>query len=85
MDKEAWDEKVPYSVWICGECEAEFSSSDELDEHIWAAIDGKIPGHPEMYNDRVDTRYKIVHHEKEFHYETVETHVCKKCGHVKED
>ena len=79
--KEAYDEQVPYSVWICGGCNAEFSSSDALDEHIWAAIDGKIPGHPEQYSDKVDTRYKTVHHDAE----TREEYVCKKCGHVKED
>ena len=85
MDKEAYDEQVPYTVWICNGCGEEFDSSDALDEHIWAAIDGKIPGHPEQYNDSNDTRYKTVHHDEEFHYETITKHVCKVCGHVKED
>ena len=83
VDQEAWDEKVAYSVWICNGCGKEFDSEDALLNHFDDVDNGVIPDHATNYS--VDTRYKTVHHDEEFHYETVTKHVCKKCGHVKED
>jgi ribosomal protein L37AE/L43A len=83
VDKEAYDEQVPYSVWICNGCGKEFDSEDALLNHFDDVDNGVIPDHATNYS--VDTRYKTVHHDEEFHYETVTKHVCKVCGHVKED
>ena len=77
--KEAYDEQVPYDVWVCNGCGEEFESADALKEHIYGVMDGTIPDHPT--NDSVITKYKTVHHDAE----TREEHVCKVCGHVKED
>lgn len=85
VDKKAWDEEVKTTIYFCTGCGAEFKTSGELGKHIDDASAGKIDGHPGYgsMSDRVET--KIVHHNEEFHYETVTKHVCKVCGHVKED
>ena len=78
VDKTAYDEEVEYTVWWCG-CGEEFDSVDALTEHQEAS-DENHPG-----NSGTRRKTKIVHHNEEFHYETITKHVCKKCGHVKED
>ena len=78
MDKAAYDEEVEDTVWWCG-CGEEFDSVDALTEHQ-EANDENHPG-----NSGTRRKTKIVHHNEEFHYETIAKHVCKKCGHVKED
>lgn len=78
VDKAAYDEEVEYTVWWCG-CGKEFDSVDALTEHQEAS-DENHPG-----NSGTIRKTKTVHHDEEFHYETVTKHVCKKCGHVKED
>ena len=85
VDKKAWDEEVKTTIYFCTGCGAEFKTSGELGKHIDDASAGKIDGHPGYgsMSDRVET--KIVHHNEEFHYETVTKHVCKVCGHIKED
>ena len=77
--KEAYDEQVPYTVWICSGCGEEFDDVNDLDAHRKAVMAGDIPMH--AVNSRTDTRYNTVHHDAE----TREEHVCKVCGHVKED
>lgn len=47
--------------------------------------DGKIERHPNYGSESTKIVYKTVHHEAETHEETITKHVCKKCGHVKED
>ena len=49
------------------------------------AADGKIERHPNYGSESTKIVYKTVHHEAETHEETITKHVCKKCGHVKED
>ena len=83
VDKAAYDEQVPYDVWVCNGCGEEFDTSEAMDEHVKAVFRGELPDH--ATNDSVITRYKTVHHDEEFHYETVTKHVCKVCSHVKED
>ena len=56
---------------------------DALLKHFDDVDNSVIPDHATNYS--VDTRYKTVHHDEEFHYETITKHVCKVCGHVKED
>lgn len=57
---------------VCG-CQNSDSETYTADEIIQSAYDINIDD------------YKTVHHEAETHEETITKHVCKKCGHVKED
>ena len=82
VDKEAYDEEVEYTVWWCG-CGEEFDSVDALTEHQKEVLKSDDDDHP--LNSGTKTKTKTVHHDEEFHYETVTKHVCKVCGHVKED
>ena len=70
---------MPYTVWICSGCGEEFDDVNDLDAHRKAVMAGDIPMH--AVNSHTDTRYNTVHHDAE----TREEHVCKVCGHVKED
>ena len=50
------------------------------------SIDGDgSDGHPVKASIASDTRKSVIHHEAETHEKTITKHVCKKCGHVKED
>ena len=89
VDKEAWDEVKNTTIWYCTGCKAEFNSVEGIDAHLkeldnaWDR--GETPNHPVKASSSTKTITETVHHEAETHEETITKHVCKKCGHVKED
>ena len=88
VDKEAWDEKVAdHTVYICKGCKGEFDSAEAFEAHIAELEEkydndyDKIMENHGSVNNSTRVEYKTVHHDAVTH----EEHVCKVCGHVKED
>ena len=88
VDKEAWDEKVAdHTVYICKGCKGEFDSAEAFESHVAELEEkynndyDKIMENHGPVNNSTRVEYKTVHHDAVTH----EEHVCKKCGHVKED
>ena len=85
VDQEAYDEVVKKTVYYCTACKEEFETPDELGTHLDDAEEGKIDGHPNYGSMASKVVKTTIHHDEVSHYETVTKHVCRRCGHVKEN
>lgn len=87
VDKEAWDEKQKYCVYVCLQCkyheckrcaelgitQYEYSSVDELNEHQGSCLDDCVDNGKEggCSNSTSIEKINYIHHDEEGHYETV--------------
>ena len=87
VDKEAWDEKQRYYVYICLQCknnmckrcedlgitQYEYSSIDELRRHQYPCQDDCVDNNKEggCVNSSSEERINYIHHDEEGHYETI--------------